>query len=106
MRLPALPRLASGKVDYDALRRHLDAPAAEPEGLLDAYRSVFFPRPVDAGDSFAALGGDSLRHVELAMILEKRLGHTPAGWEGPAVGDLARMDAERPGAAPCSGSST
>lgn len=87
----ALPRLANGKVDYAALGA-MAADEAE-SGLTQAFARVFHPRPVRAGDSFAALGGDSLRHVELAMVLEQRLGHLPEGWEAMALCDLVALEA-------------
>ena len=86
----ALPRLASGKVDYGALARR-----AVPEreaGVEAAFRACFHPLPVAAGDTFAGLGGDSLRHVELALALEQALGHVPEGWEAMPVAALARME--------------
>jgi hypothetical protein len=91
VRLPAFPRRPNGKIDVDALRVHLRDPGLEPDGLLDAYRTVFFPRHVDGGDSFESLGGDSLRHVELAMLLERRLGRVPAGWERKSVTELMAL---------------
>lgn len=86
----ALPRLASGKVDYGALAR-LAVPAREA-GVEAAFRACFHPQPVAAGDTFASLGGDSLRHVELALALEQALGHVPEGWEAMPVAALARME--------------
>lgn len=88
----ALPRLPSGKVDYQALGR-VARPVAE-DGVEVAFRACFHPVTVAPGDSFAALGGDSLRHVELALVLERALGHVPEGWERMPVAALARM--ERP----------
>ncbi|MBH0237718.1 AMP-binding protein [Methylobrevis albus] len=95
IRLGELPRLASGKIDYEQLRGHLAAAATTParraagEPLLEVYRRSFFPHPVAESDSFAGLGGDSLRHVEIAMALERRLGAVPAGWEAQTVAALA-----------------
>lgn len=88
--LPALPRLPSGKVDYPALAAHGPARAAAP-GIVEAFRDSFHPVPVSEAQSFRALGGDSLRHVELAMALEQALGHLPDRWEDRPVGDLARL---------------
>lgn len=96
----ALPRLASGKVDYSALERMAAPVAVEEEGIAAAFRACFHPVPVGPGDSFAALGGDSLRHVELALVLERVLGRVPEGWEGMTVAALARLErgaAEAPG---------
>lgn len=88
-----LPRLPSGKVDYGALGRMAAPVAAEAEeGVAAAFRACFHPVPVSAGDSFAALGGDSLRHVELALVLERVLGRVPEGWEDMTVAALARLE--------------
>lgn len=87
--VPRLPRLPSGKVDYPALRR--DAVHAEPSGVTEAFAAAFHPRPVGPRDSFAALGGDSLRHVELALALERALGHLPENWERRPLGELAAL---------------
>ena len=93
----ALPRLPSGKVDYQTLSR-MARPDAE-EGVAAAFRACFHPVPVAAGDSFASLGGDSLRHVELALVLERALGHVPEGWERMPVAALARLEAGGKGGA-------
>lgn len=89
-RVAALPRLANGKVDMQALRQSAGAPA--PAGLAQAFAQVFHPRAVGRDDSFASLEGDSLRHVELAMVIEARLGHLPQGWERMTLGELAALD--------------
>lgn len=86
----ALPRLASGKVDYQALAAR--PRGVEEHGIAEAFRACFHPVPVRAGDSFAALGGDSLRHVELALVLEQALGHVPEGWERMTVATLSRIE--------------
>lgn len=87
----ALPRLANGKVDYAAVRR-VGSEASE-DGLALAFARTFHPQPVQAGDSFASLGGDSLRHVETAILIEQRLGHLPKGWEGLALRELVALEA-------------
>lgn len=87
--LPRLPRLPSGKIDYPALGR--DAADAGPRGVADAFATAFHPRPVGPRDSFATLGGDSLRHVELALALERALGHLPENWERRPLAELAAL---------------
>ncbi len=87
-RIADLPRLPSGKVAYDALRQQL-APTAPVNGVPAAFRQCFHPRPVALSDSFASLGGDSLRHVELSMDLERLLGSVPRNWEQMRLSDLA-----------------
>lgn len=89
--VPELPRLAGGKLDYPRLQawlREVPAASAPQDGIEMAFRETFFPRPVSAADSFLSLGGDSLRHVELSMLLEHRLGHLPAGWEQMPIAEL------------------
>lgn len=91
-----LPRLASGKPDLAAVGALASAGRSQPaphKGLEDDFRTVFLPRAVAAGDSFASLGGDSLRRVELALLLERRLGYLPRGWEEMPLADLARLEA-------------
>ncbi len=86
-----LPRLASGKPDFAAALAL--APAARPDPGVEAdFRTVFLPRPVAAADSFESLGGDSLRRVELALLLERRFGRLPEGWEAMSLAALARLD--------------
>ena len=91
----ALPRLPSGKIDYRALRASLDEAApVDDGGVLDHFRQTFFPQPVRETDSFVALGGDSLRYLELSLDLERRLGGLPPRWEHKSVRELSAL---RPG---------
>ncbi|MFO1049963.1 MAG: AMP-binding protein [Geminicoccaceae bacterium] len=93
-----LPRLPSGKVDYRALRAMLDEhPPVDDGGVLGDFRQTFFPQPVRASDSFVALGGDSLRYLELSLDLERRLGSLPPRWEQRPVRELSAL---RPGDLP------
>lgn len=83
----SLPRRANGKIDYPALK----AQSAKPKpakGVLAAYQAAFAPQTVGRNDSFASLGGDSLRHVELSLALDEALGGAPAGWEEMPIKDL------------------
>ena len=93
--LPSPPRLGNGKLDYEALRAHLPArraPEAPPRsGIAEAFRETFHPRVPGPADSFASLGGDSLRHVELSLAIERRLGHLPDRWETTPLAELARL---------------
>ena len=93
-----LPRLPSGKPDYPAVRLAAEAVGRKAgrvarSGIETDFRETFLPRVVSPQDSFATLGGDSLRHLELALALERRLGHLPAGWETMPIAELARLDA-------------
>lgn len=88
----ALPRLASGKVDYETLRRRLDEGGDKPPSdLLAAFRQVFWPQPVAMHDSFDTLGGDSLRYLELSRLLDRRLGRTPLDWGRMSVAALTAL---------------
>ncbi|HQU68638.1 MAG TPA: AMP-binding protein [Albidovulum sp.] len=90
VRVPDLPRLASGKVDYESLRKNTPAQRASSD-LAGVFRHCFDPRPVRPSDSFASLGGDSLRHVELSMEVERLLGHLPRGWERMSLSELGSI---------------
>ncbi len=91
-RVTALPRLASGKIDYAAVARLADASPTRPvKGLQEAFERAFYPRRVAAADSFESLGGDSLLYVQLCLVIERRLGHLPEGWERRPIGELASL---------------
>ena len=89
----ALPRLASGKVDYRALSTAPPAPAPGPvpESLLQDFRAAFYPKPVTAQDSFDSLEGDSLAYVQASLAIESRLGFLPGGWEAMPIATLERL---------------
>lgn len=99
----AIPKTATGK----PLRRQLteefvrskDAPVKEsPAAGTDAgpaadnvmafFRQFFPGRKIDAGDSFEALGGDSLGYIQFSMGFEDRFGALPSGWEALSVAQL------------------
>jgi acyl-CoA synthetase (AMP-forming)/AMP-acid ligase II/acyl carrier protein len=96
----ALPRTASGKLDYAAVAR-LVTEAAAPvtaKPIQEAYAATFFPRRIRREDSFNSLGGDSLAHVQIALALEQNLGCLPRDWESASIGDLAAQAAPKPSA--------
>lgn len=108
-RVPALPRLVSGKVDYEALKRRLEAEpqrqaadSGDGKPVQALFEEVFAPMRVSGGDSFVSLGGDSLRFVQLSIALEQTLGQAPEGWERMTLDELARLapGGERPRPAP------
>lgn len=88
LRLAELPRLPSSKVDYSTLRTHLQDRSPD---LTRAFRDCFAPARVGPGDSFASLSGDSLRHVELSLELQRTLGHVPEGWEQMTLTELSAL---------------
>ncbi|OAP40569.1 AMP-dependent synthetase [Sinorhizobium glycinis] len=92
-RIDALPRLASGKLDYEALRQRRggDGGSSHRQGVEALFDQLFYPQKVRPDDSFLSLGGDSLRFVQLSMGLEKILGEVPEGWESIPVKSLAAM---------------
>ncbi len=92
-RIDALPRLASGKVDYEALRDKGRGAggSSRAEGVEALFEQLFYPRKVRSEDSFLSLGGDSLRFVQLSIGLEKILGEVPEAWERMSVKSLAAM---------------
>ncbi|WP_431320678.1 AMP-binding protein [Rhizobium sp. YTU87027] len=85
-----LPRLTNGKIDYEQLRLRMEGePARAKATVISLFREVFFPQQVSPQDSFAELGGDSLRYLELTVGLERLLGTVPDGWEKMSVGALS-----------------
>lgn len=96
-RVEAIPRLASGKVDYAALERltRADDAAVASASPAAGVRAVFAaaldldPAQVRDEDTFVALGGDSLTYVEASVRLEAELGALPAGWHVLPIGQLA-----------------
>ncbi|HEY0700719.1 MAG TPA: acyltransferase family protein, partial [Micromonospora sp.] len=104
--LPELPRLASGKVDYPALRaatraaRTRPAPTAprrrDPDALCRLYAEVLDHPEVTADDSFVGLGGDSLNYVALSLRLERVLGRLPDDWHLRPIRDLCGMARPEP----------
>jgi acyl-CoA synthetase (AMP-forming)/AMP-acid ligase II/peptidoglycan/LPS O-acetylase OafA/YrhL len=94
VRLEALPRLASGKVDYRACAAPAAPAPSTPmaSSLLEEFRATFYPRAVTAKDSFESLEGDSLAYVQVSLAIEAQLGRLPEGWEAMSV---AQLDALR-----------
>ncbi|GAB1691992.1 AMP-binding protein [Krasilnikovia sp. M28-CT-15] len=104
LRLPALPRLASGKVDVPAVATLATAsgPAARPGAtppvhptgpapataappadgaqLRELFAEILDRRDITDDSSFVGLGGDSLSYVEMSVRLEQLLGPLPADW--------------------------
>lgn len=88
----ALPRLANGKTDHQAVARLQAVPVAEPVTPVDSLARLYarvLGREVGPRDSFVTLGGDSLSYVELSLRLERRLGRLPSDWPQRTVADLA-----------------
>ncbi|QOF70680.1 AMP-binding protein [Aminobacter sp. SR38] len=90
-----LPRLASGKVDHQAMAQLARRNQKADAGLIEAFGRAFYPRRVTPADSFEELGGDSLLYVQLSLTLERKLGRIPEGWEKMPVGALARLSSQK-----------
>ncbi|SUU89011.1 2-acyl-glycerophospho-ethanolamine acyltransferase [Aminobacter aminovorans] len=91
----ALPRLASGKVDCQAVAQLARRIQQADAGIIEAFGRAFYPRRVTPADSFETLGGDSLLYVQLSLTLERKLGRIPEGWEKIPVGALARLGSQK-----------
>lgn len=109
LEVPALPLLASGKLDRQAVRelareaaadRAATERAAAPGALtgsdtpleqrvLAAYRECLGTPDAGPADSFLSLGGDSLSFVELSVRLEALIGDLPDGWQQTSIAELA-----------------
>jgi acyl-CoA synthetase (AMP-forming)/AMP-acid ligase II len=97
--VPQLPRLASGKPDYGAVRALAASalPAAtavhRPTDRLGRVQALFTEilecGNVEADSTFVDLGGDSLSYVELSVALEHELGALPCGWHTRPISELA-----------------
>lgn len=94
-RVSAIPRTASGKVDYATLSAMPAQRTPASGGVREAFRRAFFPKAVSEADSFLSLGGDSLRFVELSLGLEQALGPLPEGWERMTIGALAAREPQK-----------
>ncbi|QDY91735.1 AMP-dependent synthetase [Arthrobacter sp. UKPF54-2] len=106
-----LPRLASGKLDYQAVlalsRPERGTVAAEagadgagvavgPGSVRGIFRDALEREEIADGDTFVSLGGDSLSYVAASVRLEQALGHLPQDWHVTPVRDLE----ERAGGVP------
>jgi amino acid adenylation domain-containing protein len=106
VRVEALPRTATGKLDRAALpqpgtaRPELEVPFREPSGeseplVAGAFALVLGLDRVGADDDFFELGGDSLSAVELLAVLSERSGRELAAadlLEHPTPAALAALD--------------
>lgn len=94
-----LPRLATGKLDYQAvlaLSRPEGGPAdadqgaaaAGPGSVREIFRDALELADIADGDTFVSLGGDSLSYVAASVRLEQALGHLPPDWHVTPIRDL------------------
>ena len=93
---PALPRLISGKTDYEAVRRYFansaddEADLSTGDKVLALYQQTFAWQQVSPTDSFVSLEGDSLSFVQLTLSLEPLFGSLPRKWEDMSVAELSK----------------
>lgn len=97
-KVEALPRLASGKIDYQLIGELVTRHEQEPDqSVIDAFRRAFYPKRIGPADSFETLGGDSLRYVQMSLALERTLGRLPEGWEKMRIADLVNSERDEAG---------
>lgn len=101
-RLPELPRLLTGKPDYQAVRdlhREAGRPVvdeAHGDDLCALYARILDRQDVTPDSTFVGLGGDSLSYVEMSLHLEERLGHLPTGWHTTPIRELRAPERKSP----------
>ena len=91
--VPALPRLSTGKIDYRVILEEASARrgAILPDdhaGFLNLYRDLLGRPNATSADSFVDLSGDSLSYVNVAMAIDRRLGHLPVDWQELSIDQL------------------
>ncbi|WP_225994131.1 AMP-binding protein [Actinomadura rudentiformis] len=86
--LAELPRLGTGKPDYEAVRRLARPEPVSVTDLCRLYAEILDRSDVTADSSFVSLGGDSLSYVEMSLRLEEALGFLPADWPTRRIRDL------------------
>lgn len=90
-----LPRLPSGKIDYQAIlaavpAAAIEAPAADRLEALRRLLARTFPhRAIEDGHSFLALEGDSLSYIAVSLGIEQITGSLPPQWESLPIATLA-----------------
>ncbi|GJJ03430.1 hypothetical protein RugamoR64_39680 [Duganella rhizosphaerae] len=81
--LPTLPQSSTGKTDYEALSAPLPSQAplltrapgsALERALLPLWEGVLDARPIEMGDNFFDIGGDSLAALSILAGIETELG--------------------------------
>ncbi|WP_282692258.1 AMP-binding protein [Streptomyces sp. CC208A] len=96
--LPELPRLPTGKPDYQAVRA-LAVPTGgsgqedgDGDDLCALYARILDRTDVTPDSSFVSLGGDSLSYVEMSLRLEQRLGRLPLHWHTATIRELEERE--------------
>ena len=102
-----LPLLANGKINYAQLTALSQSEFAKnclitnentlPNNVRVVFEQIFERGDFDDNSSFASLGGDSINYVHTTILLEKKLGKLPQGWEKLSITSLANYhSAEKP----------
>lgn len=93
--VPVLPRLASGKIDYPALRARVDRegrPNVRSSDTIAGVMAAALGRTnIRPSDTFATLGGDSLSYVAAGTGIERLIGDLPDQWETMSVAELTAL---------------
>ncbi len=94
--VPEIPRLPSGKPDYQGVRdiARRTEPVERDELDLRAMLADVLqidPASISPDHSFVDLGGNSLSYVTMSVRLERALGHLPADWQRLTVCELESM---------------
>lgn len=98
---PAMPRLRSGKLDYQALlgagkEARVTHQQSHPHSeFRETLSELLNRKDIHPHDSFRSLGGDSLSYVQVSMAIEDALGHLPEGWEELTVDTVESLAKER-----------
>lgn len=94
-RLPEMPLLSSGKVDYARLRKESEAIQAGKHATASSVRAAFCEfldtRDVAGSDTFFSVGGDSLSYLNMSLYLEKTLGFLPRQWQHMSVSEIEAL---------------
>jgi acyl-CoA synthetase (AMP-forming)/AMP-acid ligase II/acyl carrier protein len=101
----AIPRTETGKVrrkDLAKLYRPVELQPSDPSAsaqqsgtVRDLYASIFRIANISPRDTFRSLGGDSLNYVQMLMLLEKRFGSAPTGWDNLSIEQLESMESKK-----------
>ncbi|MCX5388819.1 AMP-binding protein [Streptomyces sp. NBC_00094] len=103
--LPELPRLPTGKPDYQAVRAlhrpttvrpYVTGGGAGTADLCELFAQILDRSDVTPDGTFVSLGGDSLSYVEMSLHLEQRLGHLPPNWHTTPIRDLRTPERKTP----------
>jgi len=107
LRVDNLPRTDTGKVKRDELSkrfvREAPAPATAPSAggspatLRGELGAILGARSIADHDTFVNLGGDSLRFIQASVVVERRLGYLPDGWEKLSFAELEALPVKSSG---------